>query len=72
MSSWLQDTIDDAKKRAITTTASYDEFRSRVAGCMLKPIHKSEFNAPPKFSFNRPLGPLKAFQRPFKGALKAF
>ena len=23
---------------------------------MLKPIHKSEFNAPPKFSFNRLLG----------------
>ncbi|CAK8996424.1 Vacuolar protein sorting-associated protein 35 [Durusdinium trenchii] len=39
-----QDTIDDAKKRAITTTASYDEFKSRVAGCMLKPIHKNEFN----------------------------
>eukprot|EP00913_Durusdinium_trenchii_P030076 g28184.t1 len=48
-----QDTIDDAKKRAITTTASYDEFKSRVAGCMLKPIHKNEFNAPPKFSYNR-------------------
>eukprot|EP00434_Breviolum_minutum_P006544 symbB.v1.2.005777.t1/scaffold289.1/size287290/22 len=49
---WKRDTIDDAKKRAITTTASYDEFRSRVAGCMLKPIHKNEFNAPAKFSFN--------------------
>mmetsp|Transcript_2630 Transcript_2630/g.4584 ORF Transcript_2630/g.4584 Transcript_2630/m.4584 type:complete len:273 (+) Transcript_2630:108-926(+) len=50
---WKRDTIDDAKKRAITTTANYDEFKSRVAGCMLKPIHKNEFNAPPKFSFNR-------------------
>ncbi|CAK9029437.1 Coiled-coil domain-containing protein 103 homolog (Protein PR46bp) [Durusdinium trenchii] len=50
---WKRDTIDDAKKRAITTTASYDEFKSRVAGCMLKPIHKNEFNAPPKFSYNR-------------------
>jgi len=50
---WKRDKIDDAKKRAITTTASYDEFKSRVAGCMLKPIHKNEFNAPPKFAFNR-------------------
>ncbi|CAE7296965.1 VPS35A [Symbiodinium pilosum] len=50
---WKRDTIDDAKKRAITTTSSYDEFRSRVAGCHLKPIHKNEFNAPPKFAFNR-------------------
>ena len=30
-------------------------FRSRVAGCHLKPIHKNEFNAPPKFAFNRRL-----------------
>mmetsp|Transcript_15974 Transcript_15974/g.30059 ORF Transcript_15974/g.30059 Transcript_15974/m.30059 type:complete len:268 (+) Transcript_15974:127-930(+) len=50
---WMRDTVDDAKKRAITTTSSYDEFRSRVAGCHLKPIHKNEFNAPPKFAFNR-------------------
>eukprot|EP00439_Symbiodinium_sp_Y106_P085523 s633_g28.t2 len=50
---WKRDTVDDAKKRAITTTSSYDEFRSRVAGCHLKPIHKNEFNAPAKFAFNR-------------------
>ncbi|CAJ1462239.1 unnamed protein product [Effrenium voratum] len=50
---WKRDAVDDAKKRAITTTANYDEFRQRVAGCHLKPIHKNEFNAPPKFAYNR-------------------
>mmetsp|Transcript_78111 Transcript_78111/g.137626 ORF Transcript_78111/g.137626 Transcript_78111/m.137626 type:complete len:281 (+) Transcript_78111:92-934(+) len=50
---WKRDKIDNAKKSAITTTASYDEFKSRVSGCMLKPIHRNEFNAPPKFAFNR-------------------
>eukprot|EP00933_Yihiella_yeosuensis_P070431 TRINITY_DN7853_c0_g1_i1.p1 TRINITY_DN7853_c0_g1~~TRINITY_DN7853_c0_g1_i1.p1 ORF type:complete len:289 (-),score=81.85 TRINITY_DN7853_c0_g1_i1:249-1115(-) len=48
---WKRDKIDDAKKRAITDCKSYDEFKSRVAGCTLKPIHKSEFNAPPKMTF---------------------
>lgn len=50
---WKRDKVDDAKKRAITDSRSYDEFKARVAGCTLKPIHRNEFNAPPKFSFNR-------------------
>jgi hypothetical protein len=49
---WKRDKIDDAKKRAITDSKCYDEFKDRVAGCTLKPIHRSEFNAPPKYSFN--------------------
>ncbi|CAK0895101.1 unnamed protein product, partial [Prorocentrum cordatum] len=50
---WKRDKVDDAKKRAITTSTCYDDFKSRVAGCTLKPIHRNEFNAPPKFAFNR-------------------
>lgn len=53
---WKRDKVDDAKKRAIYTATSYDDFTSRVKGCTLKPIHRNEFNAPPKFSFNRQLG----------------
>jgi len=49
---WKRDKIDDAKKRAIYDSKCYDEFKDRVAGCTLKPIHRNEFNAPPKFSFN--------------------
>lgn len=50
---WKRDKVDDAKKRAITTSTNYDDFKSRVAGCTLKPITRNEFNAPPKFAFNR-------------------
>lgn len=49
---WKRDKVDDAKKRAIYDSKSYDEFKDRVAGCTLKPIHRNEFNAPPKYSFN--------------------
>jgi len=50
---WKRDKIDDAKKRAIYDAKSYDDFTSRVKGCTLKPIHKNDFNAPPKYAFNR-------------------
>eukprot|EP00405_Crypthecodinium_cohnii_P031716 CAMPEP_0206522610 /NCGR_PEP_ID=MMETSP0324_2-20121206/67083_1 /ASSEMBLY_ACC=CAM_ASM_000836 /TAXON_ID=2866 /ORGANISM="Crypthecodinium cohnii, Strain Seligo" /LENGTH=233 /DNA_ID=CAMNT_0054016803 /DNA_START=84 /DNA_END=785 /DNA_ORIENTATION=+ len=50
---WKRDKVDDAKKRAIHDARSYDDFTARVKGCTLKPIHRNEFNAPPKFSFNR-------------------
>lgn len=50
---WKYDKIDDAKKRAIYDAKNYDEFKDRVAGCTLKPIHRNEFNAPPKYAFNR-------------------
>merc|ERR1712232_118423 len=30
----------------------YDDFKDRVATCTLKPIHRNEFNAPPKMSYN--------------------
>lgn len=50
---WKRDKVDDAKKRAIYTATNYDDFRQRVAGCTLKPIRRNEFNAPPKFAFNR-------------------
>ncbi|CAE8711650.1 unnamed protein product [Polarella glacialis] len=50
---WKRDKIDDAKKRAIYDCRDYNEFKQRVAGCTLKPIAKNEFNAPPKFAFNR-------------------
>lgn len=50
---WKRDKVDDAKKRAIYQSKNYDDFKQRVAGCTLKPIHKDEFNAPPKFNFNR-------------------
>lgn len=53
---WKRDKVDDAKKRAIYDSKSYDDFTARVKGCTLKPIHKNEFNAPPKFSFNRQRG----------------
>jgi hypothetical protein len=49
---WKRDKVDDAKKRAIYDSKCYDEFKDRVAGCTLKPIHRNEFNAPPKMSFN--------------------
>lgn len=50
---WKRDKIDDAKKRAIYDCKNYDDFKERVAGCTLKPIHRDEFNAIPKFNFNR-------------------
>lgn len=50
---WKRDKVDDAKKRAIYSSHNYDDFKQRVAGCTLKPIHKDEFNAPPKYFFNR-------------------
>mmetsp|Transcript_2130 Transcript_2130/g.5250 ORF Transcript_2130/g.5250 Transcript_2130/m.5250 type:complete len:304 (+) Transcript_2130:101-1012(+) len=50
---WKRDKVDDAKKRAIYQATNYDDFKQRVAGCTLKPIHKDEFNAPPKYLFNR-------------------
>lgn len=50
---WKRDKVDDAKKKAIYTATSYDDFTARVKGCTLKPIHKNEFNAPPKYVFNR-------------------
>lgn len=54
---WKRDKVDDAKKRAIYQATSYDDFTARVKGCTLKPTHKNEFNAPPKFAFNRLGGP---------------
>lgn len=70
---WKRDKVDDAKKRAITTSANYDEFKNRVAGCTLKPIHKDEFNAPPKFSFNRQADEARKSSEPVgaEGALLA-
>lgn len=50
---WKRDKVDDAKKRAIYDARSYDDFKARVAGCTLKPIHKDEFNSPPKFVYNK-------------------
>lgn len=50
---WKRDKVDDAKKRAIYDSRNYDDFKSRVATCTLKPIHRNEFNAPPKFVYNR-------------------
>lgn len=52
-----RDKVDDAKKRAIVDSRNYDDFKSRVAGCHLKSIHRAEFNAPPKFAFNRQVAP---------------
>jgi len=49
---WKRDKVDDAKKRAIHDSRSYDEFKDRVATCTLKPIHRNEFNAPAKYTFN--------------------
>jgi hypothetical protein len=53
---WKRDKVDDAKKRAIHAAHNYDDFKQRVAGCTLNPIHRNEFNAPPKFNFNRQAG----------------
>jgi len=50
---WKRDKVDDAKKRAIYAAHNYDDFKQRVAGCTLKPIHRQEFNMTPKFHFNR-------------------
>lgn len=47
-SDWKRDTVDEAKKRAIYTSKTYDDFRQLVAGCTLKPIHRKDFDAPPK------------------------
>jgi len=55
-----RDQIDQAKKKAITTAPSYDEFKARVAGCHLKPIHKKEFNETPKFQYNREIDTRKS------------
>lgn len=49
---WKRDKVDDAKKRAIGTSATYQVFKDRVAGCTLKPIHRNEFNEAPKYNFN--------------------
>jgi hypothetical protein len=49
---WKRDKVDDAKKRAIYDSKNYDDFKQRVAGCTLKPIHRNEFNDPPKYAFN--------------------
>jgi len=49
---WKRDKVDDAKKRAIGTSATYQVFKDRVAGCTLKPIHRNEFNSAPKYNFN--------------------
>jgi len=49
---WKHDTVDNAKKRAVTTSRSYDEFKSLVTGCTLKPITRKEFNQPPTFKYN--------------------
>jgi len=53
---WKRDKVDDAKKRAIYNAKNYDDFKDRVAGCTLKPIHRDEFNAPPKYTFNNQVG----------------
>lgn len=50
---WKRDKVDDAKKKAIYQAPTYDDFKQRVAGCTLKPIHRDEFNAPPKYVFNK-------------------
>lgn len=65
---WKRDKVDDAKKRAITTAGTYGEFKDRVAGCTLKPIHRAEFNAPPKYAFNRQVGNVG----PNSGPLRAY
>jgi len=54
---WKHDKVDDAKKRAIHAAKNYDDFKQRVAGCTLKPISPGEFNAPPRFAFNRQVAP---------------
>lgn len=45
---WKRGVVDEAKKRAIYSSGSYDEFKNLVAGCTLKPIGRNEFNAPAK------------------------
>jgi len=57
---YRRDQIDQAKKKAITSAPTYDEFKARVAGCHLKPIHKNEFNAAPKFQYNRQIDSQKS------------
>lgn len=49
---WKYKMVDNAKKRAIHDCKNYDDFKQRVATCTLKPIHKHEFNEPPKFRYN--------------------
>lgn len=49
---WKHDTVDNAKKRAVTTSRNYDEFKALVTGCTLKPISRHEFNQPAPFKFN--------------------
>lgn len=41
-------TVDDAKKKAITMSRDYEQFRGLVDTCHLKPIHAKEFNQPAK------------------------
>jgi len=50
---WKHHMVDEAKKKAIYSSKDYDDFKQRVAGCTLKPISRKEFNAPPKFAFNK-------------------
>mmetsp|Transcript_8734 Transcript_8734/g.21215 ORF Transcript_8734/g.21215 Transcript_8734/m.21215 type:complete len:235 (-) Transcript_8734:131-835(-) len=45
---WKRDTVDNAKKRAVTQAPTYHAFEQLVAGCTLKPINKKDFDAPPK------------------------
>lgn len=47
-SDWKRDVVDDAKKRAIYTAPSYDQFEQLVKGCTLKPIHRNEWYTGPK------------------------
>jgi len=75
---WKRDKVDDAKKRAITTAGTYGEFKDRVAGCTLKPIHRAEFNALPKHAFNRQVanvgaasGPLRSFASGYDNSKQA-
>uniref|UniRef100_A0A7S4Q3U2 Dynein attachment factor N-terminal domain-containing protein n=1 Tax=Alexandrium monilatum TaxID=311494 RepID=A0A7S4Q3U2_9DINO len=65
---WKHDKVDDAKKRAIYDSRNYDEFKARVAGCTLKPIHRNEFNAPPKHAFNRSANATRAPGQQAQGA----
>jgi len=53
---WKHELVDNTKKRAIKDARNYDDFKARVAGCELKPVNMHEFNAPPKFTFNKSAG----------------
>jgi hypothetical protein len=66
---WKRDKVDDAKKRAIYQAPTYDDFKQRVAGCTLKPIHKDEFNKPPKFVFNKNSGAAEGMAPPVTGEI---